>query len=137
MCELDAEIAALYPGSPIHGIELAEFENSGGYFVVARDTDRAIGCGGFLPRGLDCAEIKRMFVRLDARRKGIARGILRHLESEMYRRGVRSIVLETGRDNSGARALYESEGYALIPSFFGCVGIPISRCYYKGSRPRP
>jgi ribosomal protein S18 acetylase RimI-like enzyme len=77
-----------------------------------------------------------MFVRLDARRRGIARHILRHLESEMYRRGFRSIVLETGRDNSGARALYESEGYSLIPSFFGCVGIPISRCYYKGSQPR-
>jgi GNAT superfamily N-acetyltransferase len=138
MVELDAEISALYPGSPIHGIDAAEFEHAGGYFVLARDSHNALGCGGFWPIDRDCAEIKRMFVRMDARRRGIARQILRHLESEVCRRGFRSIVLETGRDNAGARALYVSEGYTEIPSYRGCVGIAaISRCYYKGSRPKP
>jgi hypothetical protein len=33
--ELDLDIAALYPGLPINGIDAAEFESAGGYFVIA------------------------------------------------------------------------------------------------------
>jgi ribosomal protein S18 acetylase RimI-like enzyme len=72
-----------------------------------------------------------MFVRHAARRRGIARQILRHLEEEIRRRGFRSIVLETGCDNSEALALYEAEGYFPIPAYLGYVGSPISRCYVK------
>ena len=129
--ELDTEIAALYPGSPINGIDEDGFEKAGGYFVVAREADQAMGCGGFVPVDQGCVEIKRMFVRASARRRGIARQILRHLEAEVHLRGFGSIVLETGRDNFGARALYKAEGYSPIDSFQGCVGIPISRCYAK------
>lgn len=129
--ELDTQITALYPGSPINGIDAAEFEKVGGYFVIARDADRAIGCGAFRPVTENCAEIKRMFVRASARRRGVARQILRHLEDEIRRRGFRSIVLETGLKNSEAMALYESEGYFPIPPFLGYVGSPISRCYAK------
>jgi len=129
--ELDTEIATLYPGLPINGIEVAEFEKAGGYFVIARAADYTVGCGAFRPVGEQCAEIKRMFVRASARRRGIARQILRHLEEEVRRRGFRSIVLETGRANSEALALYEAEGYFPIPAFLGYVGSPISRCYAK------
>jgi putative acetyltransferase len=131
ICELDTEIAALYPGSTIQGIDAAEFEESGGYFVIAREADQALGCGGFRPVDERCAEIKRMFVRASARRRGVARQILRHLEAEVRRRGFRTMVLETGCDNAEARALYEAEGYFPIPAFLGYVGIPISRCYAK------
>ena len=129
--ELDAEIAARYPGSPINGIDAANFENGGGYFVVAREAGHAVGCGSFRPIGDRCAEIKRMFVKASARRGGIARRILRHLEEEIRRRGFQSIVLETGRDQPEALALYEAEGYFPIPAFLGYVGSPISRCYAK------
>ncbi len=131
MRELDTEIAALYPESQILGIDEHEFEKAGGYFVIAWEADQALGCGGFAPVDERCVEIKRMFVRASGRRRGIARQILRHLEAEAHRRGFLSLVLETGRDNLGARALYEAEGYSRIASFHGCVGIPISRCYAK------
>jgi len=129
--ELDSELAALYPGLRVSGIDLAEFEKAGGYFVIAREADHAVGCGGFRPVGERCVEIKRMYVRAGARRRGIARQILRHLEDEVRRRGFRSIVLETGCDNAEAMALYEAEGYFPIPAFLGYVGSPISRCYSK------
>lgn len=129
--ELDMEIAALYPGLPINGIDAAEFESAGGYFVIATGAGQPLGCGAFRPLGEDCAEIKRMFVRPAARRRGISRQILRHLEAEIRRRGFRSIVLETGQHNSEALALYESEGYFPIPPYLGYVGSPISRCYVK------
>jgi putative acetyltransferase len=66
--ELDTEIATLYPGAAIEGIDAAEFERAGGYFVVAREGDHAVGCGGFRPVDDRCAEIKRMFLRATARR---------------------------------------------------------------------
>jgi putative acetyltransferase len=129
--ELDAEIAALYPESTIKGIDAAHFERTDGYFVVAREENRAIGCGGFRQVDERCVEIKRMFVKANARRRGAARKILRHLQAEIRRRGFRTIVLETGCNNAAAIALYEAEGYFPIPAFLGYVGIPISRCYAK------
>ena len=131
MQQLDAEIAALYPGSVISGIDEIEFEKAGGYFVILQQGNQSIGCGGFRPVDAECVEIKRMFVRPDERRRGAARQILRHLEQEVHRRGFRWTVLETGCDNAGAIALYESEGYLQIPEFPGCLGIPVSRCYMK------
>lgn len=47
--ELDAGNAALCPGLPINGIDVAEFEKAGGYFGIARDADQAVGCGAFRP----------------------------------------------------------------------------------------
>jgi ribosomal protein S18 acetylase RimI-like enzyme len=131
MQRLDAEIAALYPGSVISGIDEIEFENAGGYFVILRQGNESIGCGGFRPVNDECVEIKRMFVRPEDRRRGGARQILRHLEQVVRRRGFRSTVLETGSDNAGAIALYESEGYLQIPEFPGFLGIPVSRCFMK------
>lgn len=129
--ELDLEIAALYPGSTVDGIDAEEFEGAGGYFVIARESGLALGCGGFRPIDETCVEIKRMFVNRNARRLGLGRLILRHLEDEARRRGFRTLVLETGCNNAEARALYESEGYFPIPAFLGYVGISISRCYAK------
>jgi len=129
--ELDNELSALYPEAPIKGIDLGEFDRAGGYFVVAREANCVAGCGGFVPLEERRAEIKRMYVRADARRKGVAREILRHLEAEARRQGFVSLVLETGCDNLEAMALYESEGYVSIPGFRGCLGSSISRCYAK------
>jgi GNAT superfamily N-acetyltransferase len=129
--EMDAEIAGLYPGYEIGGMDAADFELSRGYFVIAREADQALGCGGFRPLDMQCVEMKRIFVREASRRRGVARQILRHLESEVRRREFKMIVLETGCDNSAAIAMYEAEGYFRIPGFRGQVGIPVSRCYAK------
>jgi len=130
--ELDLDIAARYPGSPINGIDAANFEKAGGYFVVARDGNQALGCGAFRPVVGDvCAEVKRMFVSPAARRRGVARVILRHLEAEIRRRGFQSIVIETGNLQTEAIALYESEDYFPIPAFLNYAASPISRCFAK------
>ena len=75
-----------------------------------------------------------MFVKPSARRRGIARQILRRLEEEIRHRGFRSIVLETGCANSEAIAMYEADGYFPIPAFLGYVRSPISLCYAKKPR---
>jgi GNAT superfamily N-acetyltransferase len=129
--ELDIEIGTRYPGQPINGIDAANFESAGGYFVIAKEAGQAVGCGAFRPVGDRCAEIKRMYVKASARRRGFARQILQHLEGEIRRRRFQSIVLETGYGQPEALALYESQGYFPIPAFLGYVGSPISRCYAK------
>ena len=128
--ELNDEMAALYPGSPIDAVDISEFESAGGYFVVAQDRDHAVGCGGFRRINDRFVEMKRLFVQPSARRRGIGRQILRHLEAEIRRRGYCNTVLETGCDNAAAIALYESEGYQPIRPFRG-TGTATSRCYAK------
>jgi len=129
--ELDSHLAEQYPGSPINGIEVDAFTQAGGYFVLALDGDSALGCGAFRPIDTASAEIKRMFVRPAARRRGVARAILQHLEAEIQRRGIRTILIETGCDQLEAIALYEASGYSPIPPFGQYVGSPISSCFAK------
>jgi putative acetyltransferase len=132
---LDRELTGRYPGEPVHGIDVAEFEKSGGYFVLAQEGSSIVGCGAFRPIGPACAEIKRMFIRPTARKKGYARRIMRHLEDEIRRRGFQGIVLETGCNQPEAIALYVSEGYFPIPPFGPYVGNALSRCYAKNIGP--
>ncbi len=128
---LDEDLQVRYPGQPVHGIASEDFEAAGGYMVVAEEGVLACGCGAFRPLDEQCAEIKRMFVLAPARRCGVARQILRHLEAEIARRGFRTIVLETGCRQPEAIALYESEGYWPIPRYGEYVHCPNSRCYAK------
>lgn len=129
--QLDADLAARYPGGPIHGIDVVEFVRAGGYFVVAAEGTALVACGAFRPLDAVRAEIKRMFVAPEFRRQGRSRTILRHLEAEISRRGFREIVLETGCHQPEAIAFYIAEGYRPIPLFGPYVGDGISRCFAK------
>lgn len=129
--ELDIHLAEQYPGSPINGIDVDAFTQAGGYFVLAFDGDAALGCGAFRPIDTVSAEVKRMFVRPEARRRGVARAILLHLEAEIHRRGFRTILIETGCDQLEAIALYETAGYSPTPAFGQYIGSPISSCFAK------
>lgn len=129
--QLDGDLANRYPGGPIHGIDAAEFERAGGYFVVATEGTTLVACGAFRPLDAARAEIKRMFVAPTFRRQGRSRTILRHLEAEIARRGFREIVLETGCNQPEAIAFYLAEGYRPIPLFGPYVGDGISRCFAK------
>lgn len=80
--------------------------------------------------GLD-AELKRMFVRPEARRLGLAARLLTVVEADALGRGVRRIVLETGTLSEAAISLYERCGYQRIPPFGQYVGEPFSVCFAK------
>jgi len=77
------------------------------------------------------AEIKRMFVRPEARGQGVARILLERLEHEARARGVRLLRLETGTLQPESQALYETAGYEPIPCFGEYAGAPLSRCYER------
>ena len=81
------------------------------------------------------AEIKRMYVVPEARRHGHARAILAHLERTAADAGAEVMILETGRAQPEAIALYESSGYARIEPFGHYQWSPDNRCFGKRLAP--
>jgi putative acetyltransferase len=100
-------------------------------FLVARLDGVPVGCGALRPLDLNVAEVKRMFVAPEARRKGVGRRVLAHLEQLANEFGYRSMRLETGVRQPEAIALYEAHGFYRIPAFGKYVGNPISICFEK------
>jgi GNAT superfamily N-acetyltransferase len=95
----------------------ADFDPSRGLFLIARVGEEPIGCGGIRLLDEHTAEIKRMFVADRARGRGIGRCLLERLEGHVVSRGAMRILLETGRRNTAALALYHRAGYLPCPSY--------------------
>ena len=77
---LDARLSALYPPESNHGLSLAGLQAPEIRFVVARLSGEAVGCGALrLDAGF--AELKRMYVVPEARRRGVAWRLLGRLEA--------------------------------------------------------
>lgn len=99
--------------------------------VVAYRNDIPVGCGAMKEFSPTSVEIKRMFVHPDERKKGIAVKILSELESWAGELSYTSCVLETGKKQPEAVALYTRSGYRLIPNYGQYAGVENSLCFEK------
>lgn len=99
--------------------------------VVAYKDDVAVGCGAIKPFSETEAEIKRMFVRPDNRGQGIARNILIELENWAQECHFTACVLETGKKQPEAIALYQKIGYIIISNYGQYIGVENSVCMRK------
>jgi GNAT superfamily N-acetyltransferase len=99
--------------------------------VVAYEDEKAVGCGAFKEYAPRVAEIKRMFVLLDARGRGIAKKILSELETWANELNFAECVLETGFKQPEAIALYQTSGYRIIPNYGQYAGVENSVCMRK------
>ena len=106
----------LYPPEGNYLLDVSELIADSVTVVVAREDARAIGMGALVVKA-DYAEIKRMFLRPEARGSGIADGILQLLETTARSARVKQLRLETGPLQPAALAFYERHGYARIPAF--------------------
>jgi putative acetyltransferase len=88
-------------------------ERRGGFFV-ALDGDALVGCFGLEGLNVDAAELRRMYVRRDRRRIGIAEAMLRRAEELCRESGCRRLTLSTSELQQGALALYRKGGYRLV-----------------------
>lgn len=92
-----------------------------GVFVVARLGGKAVGSGGLMPlamvEGLRAMEVKRMYVREEARGRRIAEQILRWLEIIARTRGAQKLVLLCGPRQPEALRLYERCGFSQRSAF--------------------
>lgn len=99
--------------------------------VVAYLDDQPAGCGAFKEYASNTVEIKRMYVRPECRQQGVARAVLSELEKWAGELGYASAVLETGKRQPEAIALYERHGYEFTPNYGQYVGIENSVCLQK------
>jgi putative acetyltransferase len=73
--ELDTELSQQYPPEQRHGLTLDAIFQPHVRFFIAWAEGQAVGCGGIaLFAGF--AELKRMYVRPDARGRGVADALL-------------------------------------------------------------
>lgn len=101
------------------------------HVVLADENDQTIGCGAFKQYDEKSVEIKRMFVRLEQRGKGVAVEILNELENWAIENGFKFAVLETGFNQPEAIRLYEKSGYKVIPNYGQYEGVENSVCMKK------
>jgi len=101
------------------------------HVVLAYDGETPVGCGAFKKWDDHTAEIKRMFVLDDYRGKGIATSVLASLEAWAKAEGFEQVILETGRRQEDAVALYLKNQYIVTPCYGQYVGIANSICFAK------
>src|SRR5258708_40230960 len=94
--ELDALLIPMYPIESHHGLAVDQLVNQDVAFFVARLDGLAAGCGGLKFYNKEYAEVKRMYVRPEFRGRGLAKAILKHLESHSWNQGVSLLRLEAG-----------------------------------------
>ncbi len=92
---------------------------------------KPIACGAFKPFDEKSVEIKRMYVLPAWRGKGFASQILAALEGWTTELGFIRCVLETGKRQPEAIALYTKCGYAHTPNFGQYVDVENSACFEK------
>ncbi len=91
----------------------------------------AVACGAIKPFDNASMEVKRMYVVPAFRGKGIATRILRELEQWAKELDFEKCVLETGKRQPEAIALYRKNGYKVIPNYGQYQGVENSVCFQK------
>lgn len=101
------------------------------FVVVAYQNNQAIGCGAIKPFDAESMEVKRMFVPVSTRGLGIATKILNELEGWALALGYKKCVLETGKKQIEAIALYKKCNYKIIQNYGQYKGVKNSVCFEK------
>lgn len=101
------------------------------FVIVAYENEIPAGCGAIKHYNLDTLEIKRMFVPLDKRGKGIATQILYELETWARSLNYSRCILETGLKQPEAIQLYKKNNYIKIPNYDQYRDIENSVCFEK------
>ena len=104
------------------------------HFVVAYNDKTPIGCGAFRKIDNKTVEIKRMYVKNEFRRKGVAKEILLFLENWAQQENFTTCILETGERQKEAIQLYEKTGYQKIPNYGQYAQMDNSNCFEKHLR---
>jgi len=101
------------------------------HVILAWEENEAVGCGALRAYTDDTMEVKRMFVPLQHRRKGIASVVLSELENWCRELGYNRCILETGKNQPEAIAMYQRNQYTIIPNFGKYTGVENSVCFEK------
>jgi len=129
--ELESHLAPFYPTTSRHGYSVEKLIKQGVAFFVTRQDGTPAGCGGAQFFGNEYGELKRMFVRPQFRRLGLAKLMLEHLQSHTLQHNIPLLRLETGIHQKEAISLYQSMGYQSCPPFGGYTASPLNVFFEK------
>src|SRR5579871_2691504 len=101
------------------------------HIVVAYENEKPVGCGAIRESSPGIMEVKRMYTLPDFRGKGIAAKVLNELEKWATEMDYQKCVLETGKRQPEAVALYKKSGYKSIPNYGKYAGVENSVCFEK------
>jgi putative acetyltransferase len=101
------------------------------YTLVAYQRELPVACGALKELEPNVMEVKRMYVIPGKRGEGIASKILSELENWARDLGYQKCVLETGKRQPEAMALYTKNGYKIISNYGQYAGIENSVCFEK------
>lgn len=99
--------------------------------IVIYKNEVAVGCGAIKKYNSEAVEVKRMFVSLDERGKGIAQKTLTELEVWANELGYKKCVLETGKRQVEAVKFYHKCNYKVISNYGQYVAMENSICFEK------
>ena len=99
--------------------------------IVAYENDEPVGCGAMKEFSSNAMEMKRMYTLPAHRGKAIATRILNELEKWAAELSYKKSVLETGKRQPEAIALYKKNGYEITPNYGQYIGIENSVCFEK------
>jgi putative acetyltransferase len=98
----------LTPAEYRHHMTVEQMAQPDTTLFVARDESGApLGMGALRRHAGGVGEVKRMFVRPEARGQRIGEAILAHIEGLARQEGFTRLVLETGTNFDAARRVYE------------------------------
>jgi putative acetyltransferase len=84
----------------------------GAFWVVRRSSDDALlGTAGVMPVGIDACELRKMYLRPEARGSGLGGALLRLAIDHARARNARWLVLDTVDQMEQAIAFYERHGF--------------------------
>ena len=119
---LQLHLDAMHQHSPpesVHALDVESLRHPSITFWTAWAHGELLGCGALKRLNPDHGELKSMRTADGHQRKGVARALLRHIESAARAEGMERLSLETGSTAPFAAALrlYASEGFVTCGPF--------------------
>lgn len=130
VAKLDKDLLDRYDELQLFYRQFNKIENNT-TVIVAYAEGAPAGCGCIKAFDKETVEIKRMYVTVEQRGKGIGAAILRELENWAAELNYKYAVLETGDKQPEAVHLYEKAGYGAIPNYGQYAGVTTSICMKK------
>ncbi|CDM67927.1 putative N-acetyltransferase [Clostridium bornimense] len=99
--------------------------------ILITDKSDVLACGGFKRYDEFTAEVKRVYVKENARRHGLGKTVMDEIEKVALKKGYKNLILETGRALKGAQKMYRKLGFEVINNFGQYIGNDESICMKK------
>lgn len=87
--------------------------------ILLMNSNEGVACASYRVFNKNSVEFKRVYVKKEYRKKGIAFKIIKQLEQDAIEKGFKHAYIITGKNNIPAIRLYEKLDYYKIPNIEG------------------